>query len=165
MRDSQEYTRHPEKLLFNCVHISEKFLSSCVHFLVKGRRGGASNQPFPLCWLAWLQCAQGVASSCDHFLNIALIIFWPFQYAQGTVSYPAWQLVSFCFIDSHWARLEKIWQEIYICILGKQWFWQNVLCHIPDVCLFFSTSTIFGSTFLHTKVRKSRQNRLLNKTA
>ena len=27
---------------------------------------------------------------------------------------------------------------------------------IPDICLFFSTSTIFSSLFLHTKARKSR---------
>ena len=30
---------------------------------------------------------------------------------------------------------------------------------IPDICHFFSTYAIFGSIFLHTKVRKSRQNR------
>ena len=36
---------------------------------------------------------------------------------------------------------------------------------IPDICLFYSTSTIFGSTFLHTKARESRQNRFRDKTA
>ena len=34
---------------------------------------------------------------------------------------------------------------------------------IPDICLFFSTRTIFGSTFLHTKARKSLQNRFRDK--
>ena len=36
---------------------------------------------------------------------------------------------------------------------------------IPDICLFFSTSTTFGLTFLHTKARKLRQNRFHDKTA
>ena len=35
---------------------------------------------------------------------------------------------------------------------------------IPDICLFFSTHTIFGTIFLHTKARKLRQ-KILDKTA
>ena len=30
------------------------------------------------------------------------------------------------------------------------------LLNIPDICLFFSTHTIFGTIFLHTKARKLR---------
>ena len=36
---------------------------------------------------------------------------------------------------------------------------------IPDICHFFSTEPIFGSIFLHTKMRKSRQNRFSDKSA
>ena len=36
---------------------------------------------------------------------------------------------------------------------------------IPDICLFSSTSTFFGSIFLHTKARLWRQNRFCDKTA
>ena len=36
---------------------------------------------------------------------------------------------------------------------------------IPYICHFFSTEAIFGSIFLHTKVRKSRQNRFSDKSA
>ena len=36
---------------------------------------------------------------------------------------------------------------------------------IPHICHFFSTGTIFGSIFLHAKVRKSRQNTFRDKTA
>ena len=39
------------------------------------------------------------------------------------------------------------------------------ISYIPDICHFFSTDTIFGSIFLHTKARKSRQNRFSDKTA
>ena len=36
---------------------------------------------------------------------------------------------------------------------------------IPDICHFFSTYVIFGSIFLHTKVRKSRHNLFRKKIA
>ena len=36
---------------------------------------------------------------------------------------------------------------------------------IPHICHFFSREAIFGSIFLHTKVRKSRQNRFFDKSA
>ena len=42
------------------------------------------------------------------------------------------------------------------------WFLEKV---IPDICHFFSTYVIFGLIFLHTKVRKSRQNRIRDKMA
>ena len=46
-------------------------------------------------------------------------------------------------------------------------FWEIQLMHnsIPDICHFFSTYLIFGTIFLHTKVRKSRQNRIRDKMA
>ena len=42
---------------------------------------------------------------------------------------------------------------------------QTSFISIPDICHFFSTYVIFGSIFLHTKVRKSRQNRIRDKMA
>ena len=47
----------------------------------------------------------------------------------------------------------------------------NILLHlkiwkgITHICHFFSTYSIFGSIFLHTKAHKSRQNRFCNETA
>ena len=48
---------------------------------------------------------------------------------------------------------------------GLNWSDITSVVSIPDICLFFSTSTIFGSIFLHTKGRKLRQNRFCDKTA
>ena len=89
--------------------------------------------------------------------------------------------------------LSIFWQQIFWkLILWQEVFWLWIFCHesgetiwchskqpeqwfpseigfqsknIPDICLFFSTSTIFGSTFLHTKASKLRQNRYRDKTA
>ena len=37
--------------------------------------------------------------------------------------------------------------------------------HIPYICHFFSTEAMFGSIFLHKKVRKLRENRFSDKSA
>ena len=58
----------------------------------------------------------------------------------------------------------QLWQEVitWRCatILGTKDPSTNFAGHslIPHICHFFSTGTIFGSNFLHTIARKSRQN-------
>ena len=51
------------------------------------------------------------------------------------------------------------------CFEASQLLQLSKLTHIHDICPFFSTDTIFGSIFLHTKVRKSHQNRFSDKSA
>ena len=84
------------------------------------------------------------------------------------------------FLDQYWKILE--WAEVEILLEGKckwilinirlmewwyfvanqilKWNWVDLRwISIPYICPFFSTYAIFGFIFLHTKVRKSRQNR------
>ena len=62
-----------------------------------------------------------------------------------------------------WGKSPKIFTNAY-GQAGGDWI-DFSDASIPDICLFFSTSTIFGSIFLHTKERKSQQNRFRDKTA
>ena len=60
--------------------------------------------------------------------------------------------------------------KFLLTLCSDTWYrWYRVqiklFYHIPDICHFFSTYVIFGSIFLHTKVRKSRQKRFCDKTA
>ena len=50
-------------------------------------------------------------------------------------------------------------QEIKV----KMMMMMMMMIPIPHICHFFSTYAIFGLIFLHTKVRKSRQNRFRDK--
>ena len=81
-----------------------------------------------------------------------------------------------CFCQCHlichsqWEIGLNLWYQGKIVHCNHGTYWVRTICDkenttIPHICHFFSTEAIFGSIFLHTKVRKSRQNRFSDKSA
>ena len=91
---------------------------------------------------------------------IMILTWWQFLSIRQSASGPGEQFSpSPSYPRKHSHLLHHHYICIYICICGTI---QPVTIH--HICPFFSTDTIFGSIFLHTKARKSRQKNL-DKTA
>ena len=60
--------------------------------------------------------------------------------------------------ENSWRGIDTIEELDNINVEASVVLGISAFIYIPDICHFFSTDTIFGSIFLHAKVRKSRQN-------
>ena len=139
----------------------------------------------PMMYTGIMASNQHNCQSKSYSLLLAFLCYYnqnhkhPEPHQNATSSYPGLDLIHEN-IDKEEFWQTKLVLAIFFCntfklknlahsyfwSLWKTMWWGNSSgCLTHTWCLsFFSTGTIFGSIFLHTKARKSRQNRFRDRT-